>query len=270
MRRILLLLPMACCWLLATAQPDEVAQAERAFAQMATDSGTKKAFLHFLADSSFIFYKGDRYAALPYWKSLPERPTRLLWKPVFTGIASSGEIGFSTGPFEQRSNPAGPIGESGNYNSIWAKDKQGQWKVLIDIAAPYKPSLFQMQWEQPGYGKLIAVAGKPDWQKIELEFIAQHKQKGNRAFLQYVTSNTWFNAQDQQPWHSVKAIEAGLPQIPAGLQFNIMGGGIAASGELFYVYGVVTRNGNKENYLRVWGHQSDGWKLLLQVLKWPR
>ncbi|OQP65921.1 hypothetical protein A3860_15125 [Niastella vici] len=261
---------MACCWLLAAAQRDEVAQAERAFAQMAADSGTKKAFLHFLADSSFIFYKGDSYAAMPYWKSVPERTTLLLWKPVYTGVASSGEIGFSTGPFEQRLQPAGPIGESGNYNSIWAKNKQGQWKVVIDISVSYKPSLFQQQWEQPVNGKLIPVTGKCDWQKTELDFIDQHKQKGNRAFLQYVTNNTWFNVQDRQPWHSVKEIEAGLAQIPAGLQFSIMGGGIAASGDLFYVYGLVTHNGNKENYLRVWGYQPDGWKLLLQVLKWPR
>lgn len=270
MRRILLLLPMACCRLFAVAQSDEIAQSERAFAQMATDSGTKKAFLHFLADSSLIFYKGDSFAALPYWKSVPERTTRLLWKPVYTGVAGSGEIGFSTGPFEQQIQPAGPIGESGNYNSIWAKDSQGQWKVVIDIAVSYKPSLFQTQWQQPVKAKLIAFAGKPNWQKTELEFIAQYKQKGTRAFMQYVNGNSWFNVQDQQPWHSVKDIEAGLPQIPANLQFNIMGGGIAASGDLFYVYGVVTRNGNKENYLRVWGYQPDGWKLLLQVLKWPQ
>jgi len=261
---------MACCWLFAAAQVDEVAQAERAFAQMATDSGTKKAFLHFLADSSYIFYKGDPYAALSYWKSLPERTTLLLWKPVYTGVASSGEIGFSTGPFEQRAQAGGPVGESGNYNSIWAKDKQGQWKVVIDIAVPYKPSLFQKQWEQPVDVQLTAVTGKPGWQKTENDFIAQYKQIGNRAFLQYVTNNSWFNVQDQQPWHSVKDIEAGLAQIPTNLQFSIMGGGIAASGNLFYVYGLVTRNGNKENYLRVWGYQPGGWKLLLQVLKWPR
>jgi hypothetical protein len=270
MKKIMFLLPMACCWLVATAQPNQVAKAEQAFAQMAIDSGTQKAFLYFLADSSILFYKGKRHDALPFWKNQPGGGGLLLWKPVYTGIAASGDLGFSTGPFEVRAEPGAAVRESGNYSSIWVKNKQGQWKMLIDLGVSYTPSLFQKQVEQVVYHKLSPVSAKPDWQKTELDLIDQYRQKGARSFLSCITNDSWFNVQDQQPMHTVKDIEAGLSQIPGDLQFNIMGGGIAAAGDLFYAYGSVTRNGNKENYLRVWGYQKEGWKLLLQVLQWPR
>jgi hypothetical protein len=75
---------------------------------------------------------------------------------------------------------------------------------------------------------------------------------------------------DHSPLHTVTDIETGLQQLPPDLQFQYLGGAVSAAGDLFYAYGVVIRNGNKENYLRVWGHEKNGWKLLLQVLRWVR
>jgi hypothetical protein len=263
-----LLLFIGCC-LQAKAQ-NEIAIAEQAFAQMAKDSGTKKAFLHFLDSNSIIFHNGKTHEALPVWKSLSDNSSLLLWKPVYTGMAASGEMGFSTGPFEHRDTPAGPVNESGNYSSVWVKDKQGVWKVLIDLGMPYKPSLFQKDWAQTVLSGLLPATAGANWQQVEQELITRYQQKGNKAFLPYLSGRSWFNIQGQAPFHTVKDIEAGLQQIPADLKFEYLGGAISAAGDLFYTYGVVDRNGNKENYLRVWGHEKAGWKLLLQVLRWVR
>ena len=263
-----LLLFIGCC-LQAKAQ-NEIAIAEQAFAQMAKDSGTQKAFLHFLDSNSVIFHNGKTHEALPVWKSLSDNSSLLLWKPVYTGMAASGEIGFSTGPFEHRDTPTGPVNESGNYSSVWVKDKQGVWKVLIDLGMPYKPSLFQKDWAQTVLSGLLPATAGANWQLVEQELITRYQQKGNKAFLPYLSGRSWFNIQGQPPLHTVKDIEAGLQQIPADLKFEYLGGAISAAGDLFYTYGVVDRNGNKENYLRVWGHEKAGWKLLLQVLRWVR
>ncbi|MBO9199357.1 MULTISPECIES: hypothetical protein [Niastella] len=248
----------------------EIAIAEQAFAQMAKDSGTKKAFIQFLDSSSLIFYKGQSHNALSFWKNLSDNGGLLLWKPVYTGMAASGEMGFSTGPFEQHDVPAGPVNQSGNYSSIWVKNKQGQWKVLIDLGMPYKPSLFQKNWEQTEQTGLLPATTATGWQQVEQELITHFQHNGRQAFLPYLTNGSWFNIQDQSPLHTAKDIKAGLQQIPADLQFQYMGGALSAAGDLFYAYGIVDRHGNKENYLRVWGHKKDGWKLLLQVLRWVR
>jgi hypothetical protein len=267
MAKIILLFILLCSRLVSSAQQHEVAMAEQAFAQMGIDSGVKKAFIHFLDSNSILLHEGKSHAGLPHWKSVPESKFLLFWKPVYTGMAASGDIGFSTGPFEQKAFAADEVRGSGNYNSIWVKNKQGQWKVLIDMGVPYKPSLFQKEWKPVIYTGQVAGANT-NWEKAEHDLITRHRQQGNQAFLQHITSNSWFNIQGLQPLHTVKDIEAGLRQIPADLQFEYMGGALSAAGDLFYAYGAVIRNGKKDNYLRVWGYEKDGWKLLLQVLKW--
>lgn len=261
---------LAFSWQPVAAQPDEIARAEQAFAQMAIDSGAKKAFLHFMDSNSLLFHGGQSHAGLPFWNSLPEKGPLIYWRPVYTGMAASGDIGFSTGPFEGKGSEDEPVQESGNYNSIWVKNKQGQWKVLIDMGVPYKPSLFHYNYTPRFYNGTASLNATTNWQKVENDFIAQYKQQGNPAFLRYITSDSWFNITGHQPFHSVKDIEAGLQHIPPDLQFECMGGAQSAAGDLVYAYGAVTRNGQKENYLRVWRFQQEGWKLLLQVLKWVR
>lgn len=268
MAKIILLLFLVCSRFASTAQQQEVAMAEQAFAQMAVDSSTKKAFLHFLDSNSLLFYEGKSHPAIPFWQNLPGHGGHLFWKPVYTGMAGSGDIGFSTGPFEQRETPAAQVKVSGNYSSIWAKNKQGEWKVIIDMGVEYPHSLFQQPGRQLEYNKPAPVTGKTNWQKIEQDCNARIRQKGYRALLPYITSDSWFNIMGQHPLHTVKDIETGLQQIPAALEFAFTGGNISAAGDLFYTYGVVTLHGKKENYLRVWGHEKDGWKLLLHVLNW--
>lgn len=255
---------------LTVSAQQEIARVEQAFADLSADSGARTAFLHFLDSNSLLFHEGKGYDGLRFWRGLPGGGGgQLLWKPVYTGMSGSGDLGFSTGPFEQLDAPAGKVQASGSYTSIWIKNKQGEWKVILDMGAQYTHSLYKQQWDQLIYSKLVPVAEKINWQQVEQELITRLHKKGYQAFGSYITSDSWFNLLGYQPFHSVKDIEAGLKKVPAGLQFEHLGGAISAAGDLFYAYGAVTLQGKKENYLRVWGHEKDGWKLLLQVLKWP-
>jgi ketosteroid isomerase-like protein len=256
---------------LAVSAQQDVARAEQAFATMSADSGARTAFLHFLDSNSLLFNEGKGFDGLRFWRGMPGGGgAQLVWKPVYTGMSTAGDLGFSTGPFEQRDAPAGNIQLSGNYSSIWVKNKPGEWKVIIDMGTSYPNSLYQQSWAPVVYNKLLPPATKINWQQVENDIIAQVHQKGYQALLPYLTSDSWFNMVGHQPLHTVNDIEQGLKQIPAGLQFEWMGGAISSSGDLFYAYGSVTLHGKTENYLRVWGHEKDGWKLLLQVLKWAQ
>jgi ketosteroid isomerase-like protein len=266
--KTLLIMILAGSRFIGHAQQHEVAMAEQAFAKMSADSGARKAFLHFLDSNSLLFHEGKSFDGLRLWRGMTGGRSQVLWKPVYTGMAGSGDLGFSTGPFEQRDASAGNVQGGGNYTSIWVKNKQGEWKVIIDMGASYNQSLYQQQWKQLIYNKLSPVGEKINWQQIEQDIINQLHQKGYQAFLPYLTTDSWFNMLGHHPLYTIKDIESGLQKIPAGLQFELLGGAISAAGDLFYAYGAVTLNGKKENYLRVWGHEKDGWKLLLQVLKW--
>jgi hypothetical protein len=47
------------------------------------------------------------------------------------------------------------------------------------------------------------------------------------------------------------------------VSFNIQGSGIAGSGDMGFVYGATTYKEKINNYLHIWRHEKDGWKLAL-------
>lgn len=105
--------------------------AEYAFAAAAKANGTKPAFLEHLADDAILF----RPAAVngkAWWEEQPLRPGLLAWYPAYAGIAASGDMGLSTGPWEFWPPDATEPYGFGHYISVWQLQPDGQWKVVID------------------------------------------------------------------------------------------------------------------------------------------
>jgi ketosteroid isomerase-like protein len=66
---------------------------------------------------------------------LDDKNNRLTWSPVGADISSSGDLGYTYGTYEFRSTGKdGKIAVSqGKYTSIWKKQKDGSWKVVLDM-----------------------------------------------------------------------------------------------------------------------------------------
>lgn len=66
---------------------------------------------------------------------LDDKNNRLIWTPVGADISSSGDLGYTYGTYEFHST--GKDGkaavEYGKYTSIWKKQKDGRWKVALDM-----------------------------------------------------------------------------------------------------------------------------------------
>ena len=62
---------------------------------------------------------------------------QLTWTPTDAVMGPSGDIGYTWGHFEGRSKDANgnPITTSGRYISIWRKEPDGTWKVVLDAGA---------------------------------------------------------------------------------------------------------------------------------------
>lgn len=60
---------------------------------------------------------------------------KISWKPSRVQVANSGELGYSSGAYQMDFNdPSGkPIADKGKYVTVWKKQKDGSWKVLLDI-----------------------------------------------------------------------------------------------------------------------------------------
>jgi hypothetical protein len=113
---------------------------ERAFAKMSVEKGTRAAFLEFLADESLLFTPGPAPGKL-YYRNRPELPMRLSWAPEFADVSAAGDLGYTTGPWEIRQTPTDPPASFGHFNSLWRVQKDGQWKVEVDLGIPHpKPA----------------------------------------------------------------------------------------------------------------------------------
>lgn len=54
----------------------------------------------------------------------------LTWTPSKADVASSGEVGYTSGTYE---STIGGVKDSGKYVTIWKKQPEGTWKVAEDI-----------------------------------------------------------------------------------------------------------------------------------------
>jgi ketosteroid isomerase-like protein len=66
---------------------------------------------------------------------LDQKDNRLTWTPVGADISASGDLGYTYGTyvFTSKDKDGKPVSEHGKYTSIWKKQKDGSWKVVLDM-----------------------------------------------------------------------------------------------------------------------------------------
>jgi ketosteroid isomerase-like protein len=66
---------------------------------------------------------------------LDQKGNHLTWTPVGADISASGDLGYTYGTYEFRSKDKGGklVIDHGKYTSIWKKQQDGSWKVVLDM-----------------------------------------------------------------------------------------------------------------------------------------
>ena len=138
--RALLLLSLAMTTPLYADAVAEVRAAETAFAKAFADRD-KAAFFSFVASDAVFVPPANtlrgKQAVIDRWSrffdNVPVAP--FSWGPERVEVTADGKIGFSMGPIYD------PNGEhAGYYSSIWQKQSDGSWKIIID--GPGNPPAF--------------------------------------------------------------------------------------------------------------------------------
>ncbi|WP_395645372.1 hypothetical protein [Terricaulis sp.] len=109
-----------------TAAP--VIAAERAFAADGAQRGWVAAFRRAAAPDGMTLSPGPVNAQESLAQIEGDGPNTLDWRPAYAGIASSGDFGFTTGPFQIR----GRDGIVGHYFTVWRRQPDGGWKWIFD------------------------------------------------------------------------------------------------------------------------------------------
>ena len=115
---------------------DLLFQLEAAFARDAAQHG-HDAFLTWFADDGVELDDGGGIVSKGEMRKQPPWPegTSLSWTPVKADMAASGDLGYTYGNyvFKHKDKSGKLITDYGKYTSIWKKQKDGSWKVVVDM-----------------------------------------------------------------------------------------------------------------------------------------
>src|ERR1700686_1772590 len=121
----------------AKADPDPLRQLEAAFMKAAADKGAQGYMSYYAEDAAELPNGEDAIQGKENIAKtmgfLDDKNNRLTWTPVHADMAASGDLGYTYGTYEFRSigNDGKPSVEYGKYASIWKKQKDGIWKVVM-------------------------------------------------------------------------------------------------------------------------------------------
>ena len=114
-------------------------QLEADFMKAAAERGSQGYMSYYAEDAAELPNGADMFrgkeSIAKTMDFLDDKNNHLTWKPVYADMAASGDLGYTYGTFEFRSldKDGKPTVEYGKYVSIWKKQKDGSWKVVMDM-----------------------------------------------------------------------------------------------------------------------------------------
>jgi ketosteroid isomerase-like protein len=122
-----------------TSGADTLLQLEADFMKAAAERGSQGYMSYYAEDASELPNGEDAIQGKENIAKtmgfLDDKNNRLTWTPVHADMAASGDLGYTYGTFEFRSmgKDGKPAVEYGKCVSIWKKQKDGSWKVVMDM-----------------------------------------------------------------------------------------------------------------------------------------
>jgi ketosteroid isomerase-like protein len=121
-------------------------QMDAAFCEASVKRGTAQAFYEFMAKDGIILEAGEHPIKGPdaIKAHIESEPKGVLtWTPVAADVAQSGDLGYTWGTYEFRPANADPGSQPhyGKYVTVWKKQWDGRWKVVLDAGNPGPPTV---------------------------------------------------------------------------------------------------------------------------------
>ena len=257
----------------------EIVETERAFAAKALAVGWKQAFLEYFADEAVGFQAGaaglakDQIAQAPD----PSKELALIWEPRYGDVASSGEMGYLTGPVLSKA-PGRPDRHQ-IYASVWKRQRNGTFKVILDVgvptpqAVPFAPGVQRAPSANRFTGDYDDRT--PPLSAADGVLNSALRDSQSRGYRGRLATNARLHRPGVLPLvgeSRVLAYLAGQPRYTLG---DTRYAESARSGDLGYTWGTyqLVRRGagakvEEGFYARVWTRQKNGqWQVALDVLQ---
>jgi ketosteroid isomerase-like protein len=256
-----------------------MADAERAFAKAATVKGWRNAFLEFFADDAIAFAP-EVVLAKDRLRKQPDTPFsvfELVWEPRTGDVASSGDLGWLTGPSTSINHKLPDQKPSyGCYLSVWRKQPDGSWRVFIDVGAdapepvPFAPGFNRVALESRYVGKADQTKATQLLAAADTEVNAQMAAVGvAKAFAARSTPVSRLHRSGHVPIVGSDAIAVWLSQHSSSGTASHKDASTSAAGDFGYTHGtfeISAPTPMKGVYVRLWSRDAAGkWWLVVDV-----
>ncbi len=264
---------VACAGALLAQAPalEAVRDAELAFARLADEQGIRTAFLRWLTEEARVFTPRMVTSKAQYGPE-PGDPGHLAWYPEGMGLAASGDLAWSLGPWTYAMKKGGPVLVNGHFLSIWRRQADGGWKVVADIGVPHAapdapasrfvPAETALARLQPERGGTLATL-----RQKESVLSSAWSRQGGHALLPELAKGGCLLRPKRMPLRDAAEIRKALEVEGPGPTWEPAELQVATAGDLAWVCGETGPDGqgSRASFLRVWTLEAGAWKVLFDA-----
>lgn len=258
-----------------------VVQAERDFAARAQVVNARQAFAEYFAPDAIAYGPSPAPAFPALGEPGTDWPVNIQWRPAVAAISGAGDMGYTTGPAEFRRTPADTPHRYGHYTSVWERQPDGRYKVVIDIGIDHPGPVSSIpDWTPPQVAPGSSRVADPSMRDAaRQELLALDAEVGNAAASDTAGTIARILAEDGRYHQSGAAPSLGRSAAMERLRSGGMaqrwapsGGKVAQSADFGFTYGsgAFTQPGTPAQgelaYLNVWRKRDGTWSLLVRVV----
>ena len=262
------------------ADRDSLAASELAFAKRSVEQGMRAEFIEYFADDGINFAPDPGNTRARY-RARPEaiEPFILDWHPAIAAVARAGDLGFTTGPYAITGRaPAVREPAQGMFFSVWRRQPDGDWRVIVDGGAPTRAPVPDAAFgEDPQPLISIAKAAGAAGQKTLFELEAQPlfgEPAAANGYAALLADEARLVIGPTPPALGRDAIVALLAERQLKFRWETLAAGVSRSDDLGYSYGrlhlLAAREKTTGHYVHVWMRDRGGhWRIVAELMLLP-
>ena len=261
----------------------EMVKTEQAFSKAAEEKNVRDAFMEFIADDGLLFRPG----AVNGKKWMTDHPVPasdkkplLAWQPSFAGMSASGDMGFTTGPWEFRGDikdekPSG----YGHFVTVWKKQADGSWKFVVDLGISHPQSGGPQAYWEPPDAKMketnksvdLAIAREALLER-DRNYAAATLDRGlAKAFSIYAASDVRLYRANNLPYTGRGASVEAIAKTKGEVTWKPIASDTSRADDLGYTHGTYEVADDAKNviehgsYVRIWKKKNGIWRIVMDV-----
>jgi ketosteroid isomerase-like protein len=255
----------------------EMVKTEQAFSKMSEEKTGREAFMAFIADDGLLFRPGavnGKKWMLEHPVPPSDKKSLLVWQPAFAGMAESGDMGFTTGPWEFKVDVKDekPTGY-GHFVTVWKKQPDGAWKFVVDLGITHPQSGRPLTLWQPTDTKTSKSFTPVDVTSTRRALLDRDQKYSAtvsgeglaKAFLAYASPEVRLYRVTQLPYIGRDAALEALAKTTDQVKWQPIAADVSRAGDLGYTHGTYEAGNERGSYVRIWRKQNGAWQIVMDV-----